>query len=406
VVTATALVAWLVVLAAFAIHRPPWGDEDHYYQTILRFGSEPSWELLRTYPGELAPPLSFLAYAAWGRIVGFDLPHLRWLSIAVALAAFLAVHRLGYRVTTNGTLAAALSAFVAVHPYNVGLSVFVFNDMLAMLFIVGAAVSAIERRVLLVWLCSACGLLSRQYMAFAVLAVATICTVRWWRWHDAVDGKLATAATLSFVPLLALMGFWQGFGPDNEARVEYLQHGLSFKPSALMLYLAVLSVYLAPVTALFGQSFTRRALTAGVVALCAYPLWPVVPADAQLAAGITTAGFLHRAVDALDLPLAAHVFWAVAAAAGATIAAGFGERTWRAVRDDRELVAGLLCATVLWFLLLMPFSYMYWEKYFMPVLPFAALALVQGGSRERAVYRVGMASGYQPHAPGARTRSR
>ena len=170
---------------------------------------------------------------------------------------------------------------------------------------------------------------------------------------------MATAAVASFVPLLALMWFWQGFGPDNEARVDYLQHGLRFKPAALTLYLALLSAYLAPVIALNGLPITRRTVLVGAGALCAYPLWPVVAADVQLAAGITTAGLLHRAVSSVGLPLAAHAFWAVAAAVGASIAAGFGARTWRAVHHDRDLADGLLCVTVLWFLLLMPFSDMY-----------------------------------------------
>ena len=150
-----------------------------------------------------------------------------------------------------------------------------------------------------------------------------------------------------------------------------------------MTYRRSLAVTATALTA-YGLPITRRTVLVGAGALCAYPLWPVVAADVQLAAGITTAGLLHRAVSSVGLPLAAHAFWAIAAAVGASLAAGFGARTWRAVHHDRDLADGLLCVTVLWFLLLMPFSYMYRERVtFMPVLPFASLAIVQVQRRER-----------------------
>jgi hypothetical protein len=68
-VVATVTVVWLGIVAVAALDRAPWGDEQHYLQTLQRFGQDMRLETLRTYPGELAPPLAFALYAWWGRLV-------------------------------------------------------------------------------------------------------------------------------------------------------------------------------------------------------------------------------------------------------------------------------------------------------------------------------------------------
>jgi hypothetical protein len=176
------------------------------------------------------------------------------------------------------------------------------------------------------------------------------------------------------------MLYWQGFGPDNDARREYLRHGLAFKMPGLMLYLALLAVYLAPIIAWWRVPVNRISMAIAVVVLLSYPVWPVVAADAQLAAGIPTAGFLHRVVSSLRSPVIEHSFWAIAAAIGAMIAANLAVRLRRAVVDANGHVDAFLCLSVLSFLFVMPFSYMYWEKYFMPLLPLATLAVVNGAT--------------------------
>src|SRR5262249_55109975 len=76
--------AWLTLVGNIALYRPPWGDERHYLETVRTFGRDLSVETLRTYPGELAPPLAFALYAGWGRLAGFEAPRLRLLSLVIA----------------------------------------------------------------------------------------------------------------------------------------------------------------------------------------------------------------------------------------------------------------------------------------------------------------------------------
>jgi hypothetical protein len=55
--------------------------------------------------------------------------------------------------------------FFLLHPYTVGLSVFVFNDMMAILFAVLLALGVVTRRPRLIALSSAAGLMARQYIS-------------------------------------------------------------------------------------------------------------------------------------------------------------------------------------------------------------------------------------------------
>ena len=70
---------------ALAARTPPWGDEAHFLETIRLFGAGVSLELLRAYR-EMTAPLTYLVYAAWGHLAGFDTPRLRLLSPLVAAA--------------------------------------------------------------------------------------------------------------------------------------------------------------------------------------------------------------------------------------------------------------------------------------------------------------------------------
>jgi len=67
----------------FTGHLPPWGDEEHYLQTVRLFASGISVELLRTYE-EMTTPLTFVVYSLWGQAVGLQTDRLRLLSVVLA----------------------------------------------------------------------------------------------------------------------------------------------------------------------------------------------------------------------------------------------------------------------------------------------------------------------------------
>jgi hypothetical protein len=379
-VVATVTAVWLGIVAVAALDRAPWGDEQHYLQTIQRFGQDMGLETLQRYPGELAPPLAFALYAWWGRLVGFALPRLRVLSLVIAFLSVLAVHGLARRVLRHDRAAAGVALFFLLHPYTIGLSVFIFNDMLAILCTVLLAIGIAAGRPWLVVLASAAGLMTRQYLVFLTAATAVHAAIRWVRWRRPGDLALLVGLVASAAPLAAMFVLWRGLAPANAMRALYLAHGLSFKTPALTLYVTQLFTYLCPLLALRPWTWARHSwptwIGIGGVS-CLYWLAPMRPAAPQVAAGIDTVGLLHRAILAVvGVNVGDLVFW-IAFALGlavlaSIVAAAAPSRAVAAWPNTHTFLAIAVCA----FLAMMPWSYMHWEKYFMPLLPLAAVLVL------------------------------
>jgi hypothetical protein len=172
------------------------------------------------------------------------------------------------------------------------------------------------------------------------------------------------------LPLAALMCLWEGLSPANAIRDLYLADGLRFDPHALSLYLALPGIYLAPlaVAICLRVPLELRHLPVACAAVLLVLLFPIAPSAVQLREGIHTVGFVHRASVALLPPVAVQWPFVIGAFVGWTAmsAAVLRERgeAWR----HRKLEESLLVAATIAFLVMMPFSYMPWEKYGLPLL--------------------------------------
>jgi hypothetical protein len=177
---------------------------------------------------------------------------------------------------------------------------------------------------------------------------------------------------------------WGGqLAPANALRSTYLSEGLRFDFHALSLYLSAPAVYLCVLIV----PMARRA--SWLVALCGLGvglvLWafPVQPSVAQTREGIVTVGFLHRAAESWLPETGVIALFAVlgmlngtAMARGAMAAA----TSWRShgLRDSELL---MWMGTVA-FLLVMPFSYLPWEKYALPLFMTQGAALAMFMDRD------------------------
>ena len=374
--------AWLGVVALVALDRAPWGDERHYIETVWTFGREMGIETLRTYQGELAPPLAFALYAWWGRLVGFEVPRLRLLSLVIAFLTVMAVYALARRVLRDGRDAMLATLFFLLHPYTIGLSVFVFNDMPAILFAVLLAIGIAAGRPALVIIASAGGLVTRQYLAFLTAAAALYYAIRWTRWRRPSDLGVLAGLGVSCLPLAGMILLWHGLAPASATRALYLSDGLSFHPASVTLYVSQLFTYLCPLLLLRPWPWAGRSrrwwFWVGGASLV-YWLAPVRPAPPQVSAGKDTIGLLHRAlrttVGRLGVVAEDLFFW-IAFALGLSVLFSV-VRDVVSRRDGEWLDARtFLGLAVLCFLAVMPFSYMHWEKYFMPLLPLAGVLVL------------------------------
>ena len=164
------LVVWPLTLWSLARHQPPWSDEAHFLVTVRQFGSDLSLELLRSYD-ELSAPLSYIAYAAWGHLVGFDASRLRLLSSVFASLTLICYTLVLMRESRDTRAVVIAVAIVAINPYFVGLSVFVFTDMLALLGMVVLWSGVQNGRAFATGGGLAVATLTRQYSAFLAAAI-------------------------------------------------------------------------------------------------------------------------------------------------------------------------------------------------------------------------------------------
>ncbi|MBL8215993.1 MAG: hypothetical protein JNK87_35045 [Bryobacterales bacterium] len=338
----------LLVAAAIGLGSVFPGDEGHFLETSRLFAQKLSWEWIRTYP-EMSGPLPFLVFAGWGSVFGWSLPVMRTCSLLIgAVAMFVA--GLVFRDAKQPLWAAGL---LGLNPYWAAMTVFVYTDMLTVLCALLAYRMAVQQRAVLYALAMAGALVSRQYLVYMALAVAL-----WFAWRRAWPMVAATLAAM--LPLGALVLLWGALAPASNVRGMYLAGGFQFHTGALVGYIGVLFVFLMPWLIWRKPTWSWWPLALG---FAIYWISPVRTSPPSLAAGILTTGLLDRALH-LIMPaqFGRDLFWAVCFGAGLSLL-----WSWRQRRTELAVI------TVLCFLAVMPVSYLYWEKYLLPVLPLAAL---------------------------------
>jgi hypothetical protein len=325
----------------------------------------------------MSAPLTYLLYSLWGRLVGFDTAALRLLSPFIAWATsaiwFLVLRR--RCGLTRWTL--VVLAVIVFNPYFVGLSIFVFTDMLSLLGLAIVAYGVSSYRPVLVVVGIALATLSRQYLAFLVPAVIVSDVLVNARVTDRL-GRFTLASLVGLVPLgvLVMLWGWQ-LAPASFLRDAYLVEGLRFDPHALSLYLAVPGIYLLPLILPSGKGNSRQWLTAAALASFVF-VFAVEPSIVQTREGTYTVGFVHKALTAVfPTPVVNAVFWGFATLWLMSLieALSVARTSWR---TNRMTMADVFpWAGALMFLVVMPFSYMPWEKYALPLFMLASLPLAE-----------------------------
>ncbi len=370
------LVGWVIVR-----NRPPWGDEAHFLYAVRLFGEGISLEFLRTYP-ELSTPLTYMLYAAWGGIVGFETSALRLLSPLIASLTILTWLTFLTDVLRSRMVILVALATVVLNPYFLGLSVFVFTDMLALLGLALTALGVSRRHPWLAAAGLATATCTRQYLAFVAVALVGL-AVSGRRNLKPAPWLLAVAAGM--LPLAGLVLLWGGhLAPDSWLRGVYMSGGLRFDPHAWSLYVSVPAVYLIP---LVGLVLWRRPwrsahlVAAGAVGLVVLA-FPVEASIVQIRQDAFVVGFLHRLIDTFaDGAVESALFAAFAVVNVWALGLAF---SWflRAANDHRVIDADLFAWLGIGaFLVVMPFSYMPWEKYALPLLMLQSVVLARSVDR-------------------------
>ena len=360
------------------LNRPAWGDEAHFYETVKLFGSDFSLTTLRTYP-EMSTPLPFIAYAAWGHLVGFELSHLRLLSMIFAVSTYLIFFWLLSAVISNPRLVFFGAVCLVLLPYMIGFSLFVYTDISAIFFGTMALYALSKRSTWLTAVSLAMAVLCRQYMAFLVIAGAVFYAIERLTNPKRDTIRQLAAVLLSALPYLALVIFWGGTSPDNALRSQFLSEPVRFHPEMLSLYIAALFVYLFPLAALNFRTFYRnwRLAVLSVIGVGFIVLFPVRVSGPLAVLGVSRVGQFHRILRLFfDNEFMVHMAFAACFLLALPIVFYMMVDVVKHVRA-RKTDAHLLAAIcILIFMSMMPFSYLGWEKYLMPVVPTAIVYLL------------------------------
>ena len=368
------LFLYIFILALFGINRPCWRDECHFVETVRLFITHPTLSTLRHYH-ETSTPLPFIIYALWGAIIGDSLTSLRIASLIIAFITYCSFYHLFTVLLLRPRIALLFTFFIALHPYMLGASIFVFTDMLSMLFLAILLIAMKKGFPIFAFTASACGLLCRQYFIFVSFAAIIYCLWCFYVRKNRRDLFTATALIASTIPLIALFALWNGFCPINEE--IYTTKGLFFHPNAVTLYLIQIFVYMLPLIFPYWKALyhSRLKLILSLSLCWMYWLFPVVPSEPAKAAKILTVGYLHRGLQIWPGEQFEHWIFFICFACALPIVMTFLSDIYLRFKNRSNDFALFMNLSILSFLIIMPFSYVYWEKYFLPLMPIIAIQL-------------------------------
>jgi len=377
------LLGYLTVLyLTVAVKQPLWHDEGHFIETIKYLAEDISLERLKNY-NEMSTPLPFLSYALWGKISSFNLPALRLFSFIIAFSTFLSFYFFFKQWYQDTKITLWLLGFLIFQPYMIGITIFVYTDMLTLFFLAMSLISLHKDKPILLSIALAGGLLCRQYFIFWCLAILVY--LIWIRYTTKDPGslKMIISTLVAFLPVTLLFIFWGGLSPENELQKQYISDGLSFHPGFIVFYICTFMIYLSPLIIIRWKRFYRNwkiNIIAVILSVC-YFFYPVRASQAAELAGVFTTGYFHRFIR-WALPESAedivfYLIFLIALPVFIHLAIGLYQQ-WRLRCSERTLLADL---AIFSFLITMSFSYVNWEKYLLPLIPLAILSIL--GNKDR-----------------------
>lgn len=371
-------IAWIIALLAvqggalyyIGLASPPYADEIHYLKTIKEFSSDLTFDALLDY-NEVAGPLPFVLYGAWGKLFGTDISHLRLLSILLAFIFQIRLFDVLEGVTRSARRAFLLGLVVMLNPYMIGLNVVVYTDVPALIGLMLALRGILRRSPWILFFGSAVALLSRQYMMFVVAAAVLYLLIRLAATGDGRDRRMIGAALASIAPLTILMGFWGGAAPPSGVESWLNNEPASWHLAYLVTYVAMLAIYAFPLIAWRWRYFFRESML-WIWSLLFIPLYALAPVQASpitlRLSNYETVGYAHRAFVAVT-GSRQHAHWLLFACwvIGVPVVVWIVRDVWRRKRSpDPRLFFDLALIS---FLAIMPLSFHVWEKYLLPLVP-------------------------------------
>jgi len=186
------------------------------------------------------------------------------------------------------------------------------------------------------------------------------------------------ALMLAAVPLATLFVLWKGFCPVNTLSTPLIAESFTFHMNSFTLYIIQLFVYMLPVICFMGKSLylDQRRLVLALILCWVYWLFPVAVSAPGIAAGKFTVGYFHRLLRIWPGVMLEQWVFFICFTLAVPMAFSIISDTWKRLKSRNDDFTLFMDFSIILFYFVMPFSYMHWEKYFLPLLPIAAVQLV------------------------------
>lgn len=381
IIFSVATLIYLGILSQITIKWPFWGDEVHFVKTIQQFGKGINLDLLKHY-SEMSAPLPFFVYSIWGRIINFNIETLRYFSLIISFITLLLFHNFLFNLFRDIKITLLTTAYFAINPYIIGLSIFVFTDMLTILFLILSSILLIKQKPFLLSISLAAGSLCRQYFLFFIISIFIFYFIDYLingRNSDSINLIMLLSCLASTLPLSMLALLWNGLSPDNGLKQIYLDDAYIFHLSFLTLYVCQLFIYLFPIILLCWDKLYKNTFIISVSMILSFLYWlfPVRACNVQVAADIFTVGFFHKLIRHIfNNPFIEDLIFYSAFLLALPIIIYILRDVYSKLRTKKLDFILLLDWSILMFLFVMPFSYLVWEKYFLLILPIATVRIL------------------------------
>jgi hypothetical protein len=255
----------------------------------------------------------------------------------------------------------------------IGVSFFVYTDMWAIFTVVLAVYFIFTKQYVYASVALTIALWSRQYAVYQLTAICLFLIYKYFPNFKKMVGT-CSIVSISFFSLIPLFLLWGGFTPVNQIRYVYIQSHIVYQWSGLWAYLSSLTVYTLPLLIVWLLYHNRSyALLVLSFLMASLYFWsPIQPSLCAVEASFESIGFFDKvlnkyisikniveAIYFISISLQLYYLFHIA----------------KSLKNQPINVFVIL--SIVMFLLIMPLSYIVWEKYILLLLPIYLLALVK-----------------------------
>ncbi len=361
----------ICVLYIINLDHSVWGDEGHFYNTILFF-KDLDLSKIADYK-EVTPPLTYLVYALWGKVVGFEISSLRILSVVISAGVAFLLHYLIFSLFQKRSFTILGTLLFMLNPYVIGMSIFIYTDMLTVFFIIMLLIGIFNNNIPLIFFSSCLSILTRQYSIIFLIAAVIYFFFLYLEKGEKKNLFNIIAVIVSTFPLIFLFYIWGGISPHSGAKYWIGNNLLGYDLNSLSTYISIIPIYTLPLFAVISwknRENWKFYIVFFVIGLI-YFFFRVKASNVTLTqTDLTTVGLFHKSFqNIVGDGFLQHIIFYFFFVMGIWFVYKVACRFWRKIQTKSTNWFSFCEMTILFYLLIMPFSYQIWEKYILILLP-------------------------------------